>query len=115
MGVVLPAKGDSFDPTEIPEAVRKAGFDPGEIRLVAVGKLRQKDDLLLLELEGALPKLVLAGGEQIEELTEKPELLGQEVRITGTLHGSHADRIPGLSVDSWEGLEEGPISAPGLP
>ena len=104
--MVLPAAGETFDPTEIPEAVRKAGFDPGEIRLVAVGKLRQEDDLLLLELEGPLPRLVLAGGEQIGELTEEPELLGQEVRITGRLHGSHADRIPGLSVESWEGLEE---------
>ena len=106
MGVVLPAAGDSFDPTKIPEAVRKAGFDAGEIRLVAVGKLRQADDLLLLELGGPLPKLVLAGGEQIGELAKRPELLGRNLRITGKLHGSHAGQTPGLTVESWEGLEE---------
>ena len=106
MGVVLPAAGANFDPTEIPEVVRRTGFDPGEIRLVAVGKLGHEDDLLLLELEGPLPELVLAGGERIGELAERAELLGREVRIGGVLHGSHGDRPPGLTVDSWEATSD---------
>ena len=99
---MLPAPGESFDPTSIPEAVRKAGFDAGEVRLVAVGTLHGDDGLLVLVLEGVLPKLVLAGGERIEELTEKPKLLGRNLRITGILHGSHDDLPPGLTVESWE-------------
>ncbi len=100
--MVLPATGKNFDPTEIPEAVRRTGFDPRDLRLVVVGTLRREDDLLVLELEGPLPELVLAGGEAIGELMEKPQLLGSELRIKGKLHGSHGDRPPGLTVESWE-------------
>lgn len=109
---MLPAEGKIFDPTEIPEAVRKAGFDPGELRLVVVGRLGQEDGLVL-ELEGPLPKLVLAGGEQIDALREKPELLGRDVRITGQLHGSHGDRPPGLTVERWEELGKTESSSSG--
>ena len=99
--VVRPAEGQSFDPTPIARALKSAGFGAGEIELTAVGTLSRQDDLLLLELSGAVRKFVLAGGAKAEELEGRAELLGQRLRGTGKLHPSHADRPPGLTVERW--------------
>lgn len=100
--VVRLAPGKSFDPTQIPKAVKDAGFTPGDIEVTAAGTLAAKGDLLQLELSGPLPRLVLAGGAQTEELKKRSDLLGQRVRVTGKLHPSHADQPPGLTVVRWE-------------
>ncbi len=99
--VVRPAEGQSFDPTQIARAIKSAGFGAGEIELTAVGTLSRQDDLLLLELSGAVRKFVLAGGAKAEELEGRAELLGKRLRVTGKLHPSHADRPPGLMVERW--------------
>ncbi len=99
--VVRPAEGKSFDPTQIPRAIKDAGFSAGNIELTAVGTLSRQDNLLLLELSGAVRKFVLAGGAKAEELEERAELLGKRLRVTGKLHPSHADRLPGLTVERW--------------
>ena len=99
--VVRPAEGKSFDPTQIPRAIKDAGFGAGDIELTAVGTLGKQEDFLLLELSGAVRKFVLAGGAKAEELEGRPELLGKRLRVTGKLHPSHADRPPGLTVERW--------------
>jgi len=99
--VILPAKANSFDPTRIPKAVKDAGFTPGEIEVTVLGTLKSKGDLLLLAMPGAVPQFVLAGGAKAEELKKRTELLGQRLKVTGKLHGSHADKPPGMTVERW--------------
>ncbi len=99
--VVLPAKGKSFDSTKIPRAVKDAGFTPGDVLIVAAGALARKDDLLLLEMSGPVQQFVLAGGTKADELRARSDLLGKRLRVAGKLHPSHAERPPGLAVESW--------------
>ena len=103
--VVTPAEGKSFDPAEIPKAVRKAGFAPGDVHVTAVGILAKAGELLALEMTGKLEKLVLAGGAKVDDLSQKPELLSRLVRVSEKLHPSHADKPPGLTVEAWETAE----------
>lgn len=103
--VIRPAEGKSFDPTRIPKAVKDAGFSPGEIEVTAAGTLRSEKDLLL-EMTGPVPKFVLADGAKAGELEKRSDLLGQRVRVTGKLHPSHADKPPGLTVESWAPVEK---------
>ena len=100
--VVRPAPGKSFNPTQIPKAVKDAGFTPGEIELTAAGTLAKKGDLLRLQMSGPLTELVLAGGEKAAELEKRSDLFGRHVRVRGKLHPSHADQPPGLTVEGWE-------------
>ncbi len=99
--VVLPAKGKSFDATKIRKAVKDAGFTPGEVVITAEGALARKDDSLLLEMSGPVQRFVLAGGTKADELRAQSDLLGKRLRVAGKLHPSHAERPPGLAVESW--------------
>lgn len=100
--MVLPAKGKTFDPRKIRKAVKEAGFTPGDIAVTAVGTLQRKDNLLRLEMPGPVPHFVLAGGAKAEQLEKHQDLLGQRLQVKGTLHPSHADKPPGLSVEEWK-------------
>lgn len=102
---MLPAEEKTFDPTEIPRAVKDAGFSPGDIEVSAAGILRLKGDFLQLEMSGRVKEFVLAGGAKVDELEKRSDLLGQRLRVTGKLHPFHADKPPGLTVDAWEALE----------
>ncbi len=104
--VVLPAKGKSFDPTKIPTAVKDAGFTPGEITVTASGTLDRAGGFLRLKMAGPVPQFVLAGGAQAEALGRKADLSGRKVRIIGKLHASHADKPPGITVDTFTTLTE---------
>ncbi len=99
--VVTPAEEKGFDPTQIPKAVRRAGFAPGDVHVTAVGTLSKQGELLALQMTGLLKMFVLAGGARVDELSQKSELLGQRVQVTGKLHPSHADKPPGLTVETW--------------
>lgn len=105
--MITSATGKSFDPTRIPKAVKDAGFTAGAIEVVAVGTLKREKDTLLLEMTGLLGKVVLAGGAKGEELARRDDLLGQRLRVTGTLHPSHADQPPGLTVEQWVAVNPG--------
>ena len=100
--VTAAAEGKSFDPTQIRKAVRNAGFEPGGIHVTAVGRLSKEGEFLALQMVGPVEKFVLAGGAKVDELSQRRELLGQRIRVTGTLHPSHADKPPGLTVETWE-------------
>lgn len=98
---ITPAPGKSFDPTAITKAIKDAGFTPGEVELTAVGTLRRKNGLLVLEMSGPVRQLVLDGGAKTAELKQRRDLLGQRVRVTGKLHPFHADKPAGLQVNRW--------------
>ena len=100
--VLSPAEGKSFDPTKIPQAVRKAGFAPGEIEVTAAGRLTIEDDFPRLEMPGPVERLILAGGAKAEELRERSDLIGRRLSVTGVLHPSHAEKPAGLTVERWE-------------
>ncbi len=53
------ADDGSIDVAAVPEAVRKAGFTPGEIRIVARGVLVEEGDGVALRLSGSQETLVL--------------------------------------------------------
>lgn len=99
--MIRPAEGKSFDPTKVPKAVKDAGFTPGEIEITAVGTLARQNQLLILETPGPVQQFALAGGEKFIELEQRRDLLGQRLRISGTLNPSHADKPPGLTVERW--------------
>ena len=101
--LLLPKEEESFDPSAIPGAVRKAGFTPGEIVLTAAGTLRRVGDGLRLEMEGPLPKLLLSGGEKFAELRAAGDAAGRRVSVTGTFTtGKGKEELPLLTVDAWE-------------
>ena len=99
---VLPAAAKSFDPTKIPKAVKDAGFSPGDIQVTAVGTLAGENDFLLLEMPGPVRKFVLAGGARADQLNKRSDLLKRRLRVIGKLYPYHADRPPGLTVESFE-------------
>jgi hypothetical protein len=100
--VILPAKEKSFDPTQIPKAVKDAGFSPGEITVTAGGTLVHEGGLLRLKMPGRVPQFVLAGGAKADELGGRADLLGKRVRVTGKLHPAHAEKPPGITVEAFE-------------
>ena len=102
--VLLPAKRKSFRPTGIPKAVRKAGFTPGKVQVTVVGTLGRENSFLRLDMPGPVKQFILAAGAKAEELEKQPDLLGRRLRVTGLLQASHADKPPGLTVETWESL-----------
>ena len=102
MAGLVAADDGTFDPAGIPKALRKAGFKAGDIQITTAGKLSKEGDLLALEMTGTVKKFVLAGGKAIESVSNRPELIGTRIRVTGKLHPSHAEKPPGITVERWE-------------
>ena len=99
--LVLPEKKKSFDPTQIPGAVKSAGFTPGEMELTAAGKLTTEGGVLHLEMEGPLPVLRLSGGPKAKELRSQRDLIGKALKVTGVFDAGKKDEPPELSVMEW--------------
>ena len=55
-----------------------------------------------------MKKFVLAGGKGIESVSNRPELIGTPIRVTGKLHPSHAEKPPGITVEKWVLIKDGP-------
>lgn len=104
---VTAAEGASIDVARIPQAVREAGFTPGAVEVVAVGRVGPQADggwrfelgdsdqeLLLVNLEGELAERVaaLAGS-------------ATRVRVTGGVH-FHTDAVPGLEPSAVDEVGE---------
>ncbi len=100
-GTVFPKDKQSFDPTRIPDAIKKAGFSAPKVEIVVRGKMEKWRDMPALRAPGQPQVFVLQGGKQFEALP-KTTSPGKQVRITGMLHGSHGDSPPGLTVESIE-------------
>lgn len=80
-----PKAGRSFDPAQIPKAVKDAGFTPTEVRVTAAGTLSAHGQQLELSIPGVAHPFVLIGGPQAEALKKRSDLAGKRVRITGKL------------------------------
>ncbi len=100
---VFPKPGKAFDPVLIPKAIKDAGFSVPEVIVTADGTLANKrKDFLELDVSGLRHPFVLASGAQEEALKKRADLLGKKIRVTGKLHGSHADQPPGLTVENFQ-------------
>lgn len=101
------AEGVSIDVARIPQAVRQAGFTPGEIEVVATGRVGgEADGGWRFELGDSNQKLLLVNLEG--ELAERVAALAgsaTRVRVTGGLH-FHSDAPPGLEPSAVEEMEE---------
>lgn len=99
---VFPKTGKSFDPAEIPKAIKDAGFSAPEVVATVDGSLRRGKEFLELEVPGLKHVFVLAGGAKEEALKQRAHLIGKKLLITGKLHPSHGGLPPGLSVEDFQ-------------
>ena len=98
---VYPKPGKSFDPVQIPKAIKGAGFSAPEVDVTADGTLVKSQQFLDLNVPGLKHPFVLAGGAQAEVLSKRVDLVGKKVTVTGKLHPNHADQPPGLTVENF--------------
>lgn len=98
---ITAAEDGSIDVAAIPEAIRKAGFTPGPVQVVARGIVRADDGgdgppRRLLEAGGGAGAFLLVNlSEEQRQMIGKLAGTGAEVRVTGEIH-FHADEPPGL-------------------
>lgn len=104
---VTAAEEGSIDVAAIPEAVRKAGFTPGPVQVVALGTVRRdtRGDGPVRRVLGTgdggpdflLVNLSAEQRRAIDELSGT----GSPARVTGEVH-FHADELPGLAPERIE-------------
>ena len=96
---------DGFDPAQLPEAVRQAGFVAPEadigIDVSVVGRVDVEEGRLVLALPKTRWKLI---GARLPELRESAA--SEAFRLTGSFT-SDADGRPVLEVESWEAVSGG--------
>ncbi|MBI3697575.1 MAG: hypothetical protein HY238_22415 [Acidobacteria bacterium] len=98
---MFPRENQSFDPTRISDAIKRAGFSAPKVEIVALGKIEKWKDMLALRVPGQPQVFVLEGGKQFDAF-RKSAAVGKPVRIAGLIHGSHGDSSPGLTVEKFE-------------
>lgn len=103
---VFPKPGKSFDPAQIPKAIKDAGFSAPEVVVTAKGTLAKRQSSLELEVPGLKRPFVLAGGAEADALAKRVELIGRKVRLTGKLKVSGANLPPTLTVENFELVAE---------
>ena len=108
MAAIHPAKGRTFDPAEIPRAIRDAGFSSPEVFFTVKGRLEKEGEWLALRVPGLRHIFFLEGGPGFAELKAATTFLNKTIRVSGKLHGSHADRAPGMTVEKFESAGESP-------
>ncbi len=106
--IITPKVGERFDPFEIPNAIKKAGFTPGEVNLTVSGKLSRYKEFWALEVPGLAQPLLLSGGPASGKLGKSTAPVGGKLTVTGQLHPSHGDEPPGMTV---ENLSSSPSSS----
>ncbi len=99
---VFPKPGKSFDPALIPKAIKDAGFSVPEVTVTADGVLVQGKEFLELNISGIKHPFLLAVGAQADSLKKRADLVGKKIRVTGKLHPSHGDLVPGLTVEDFQ-------------
>ncbi len=85
--------GESIAVQQISAAVKKAGFAPGRVRVVATGRVQQQGERLLLDLSGQEASLLL----NTTDLTQQEKLSSlaeQEVEIEVTGQWSIVEAEP---------------------
>ena len=97
--------GESLAVGQIDEAVRKAGFTPGQLRVTAIGGLQQGPDGLLLQMNNS-SLLIQTNGLSAQQKNQLDVLRtsGRSVRLSGILEGT-AGEHPVLTPDKIEEVE----------
>jgi hypothetical protein len=108
VAVIHPAKGRTFDPAGIPCTVRDAGFSSPEVFFTAKGRLEKEGERLALRVPGLRHVFYLEGGAGFAELKAATTFLNKTIRVSGKLHGSHAERPPGMTVEKFESAGDSP-------
>ncbi len=93
----------SFDPVQIPKALKDAGFTAAEVMVVAAGTLEQTDKGLQLRVHD-LNRPFLLLGAQNDALTRGITLAGKKVEIRGRLLQKEKE-TPTLIVDALRELQ----------
>ena len=76
--------GQSIDVQQIPEAVKKAGFAPGTVRIVAIGRVQNDNGRLLLHLSGQEERFLLEETDTVQRATLLSFMdKGVEIEVTG--------------------------------
>lgn len=99
---VFPKPGKSFDPEQIPKAIKDAGFSAPEILVEADGLLAKREGSLQLDVPGLKHAFALSGGPQMDALAARADLVGKRVHITGKLRTDHRELLPRLTVESFQ-------------
>ncbi len=82
LAIITPSQGKRIDVHDLPEAVKKAGFTPREIRVEATAKAENLQGRLTLVAEDGTPLFLLEANEISAGLTTGD---GTVYRITGTV------------------------------
>jgi len=99
---VFPKPGKSFDPAQIPKAIKDGGFSATEILVEADGTLAKREGLLEFDVPGLKQAFALSGGPQMDALAARVDLVGKRVHITGKLRTDHRDLPPRLTIESFQ-------------
>lgn len=111
---IVPSTAALPDPEALRDAIRRAGFTAGELRITAIGALSLADDgvrlnvrrtdqvYFLLEQTVGAP---LSPGQKLHERLVELENTNTTVKVTGVVR-SAGGTPPGLFVDALEPLDE---------
>lgn len=95
-------EGASIDISQIPEAIREAGFTPGRLAIEAVGTLvADGESTVFHDAVADQRMLVVNVPAKLQGKVRHALESGSRVRLTGTIH-FHAEELPGLTPESLE-------------
>lgn len=84
LATLFAGQGQSIDVQQIPDAVKKAGFVPDDIRVVAIGMVQDNSGQLYLQLRGQEQGLLLADADPTtSEKLRGFAGSGVEIEVTG--------------------------------
>lgn len=98
---------ESINVEQVPEAIKKAGFTPGAIKVEAIGTVRiDEQQRMLFQLRGQnqsflLVDMKVGAKEQLRSFAET----GAMIEIKGVFH-RHVDEIPALSPEAVKEISE---------
>ncbi len=87
-------------------AVEDAGFGAVDIRIKASGSMTEHEGRMALRLPAPPERLMLIGGERIDELEAAQLPVDSRVELRGRLHPAGEDQLAAMEVDEWDELAE---------
>lgn len=106
--VIKAAQGKTFDPAQIPGAVRDAGFTSPEIGFTARGILVKEGAGFALKIPGLRHSFRLEGEGRFEALKGETDLIGKTIEISGNLLLGREKRAPAMTVESFKPPQPSP-------
>ncbi len=95
-------EGGSIEVSQIPRAIRQAGFTPGRLAVTAAGTLVVEGERTVFrDAIGEQRMLLVNVPRQLEAEVRHALETGEPIRLTGRVQ-FHADELPGLTAGSLE-------------